>query len=115
MLGGTNSRLGLPNFIQQQSNAFSGPGFDFTGICFGDSTRFAGQATDAIDKFQWFFGDGGSSTDSAPVHLYAAPGFYTVSMRLTNRCNLDTTLVQQVRIFPPPPPMIAPLLYAQVL
>jgi len=103
LLAGTNSRLGLPNFVQQQSNAFGGPGFDFTGVCFGDSTRFTGQATDAIDNFQWFFGDGGSSTDSAPVHLYAAPGLYTVSMRLTNRCNLDTTLIQQVRIFSPPP------------
>ena len=108
LLAGTNSRLGLPNFIQQQGNAFGGPGFDFTGQCFGDSTRFAGQATDAIDNFQWFFGDGGSSTESDPVHLYAAPGLYTVSMRLTNRCNLDTTLIQQVRIFSPPPPPTIP-------
>ncbi|MBK7651494.1 MAG: hypothetical protein IPJ20_13230 [Flammeovirgaceae bacterium] len=54
LLPATNSRLGLPNFIQIQSNAFGGPGFEFAGICFGDSTRFAGTATDAIDKFQWF-------------------------------------------------------------
>lgn len=102
LLGGTNSRLGLPNFVQIQSNAFGGPGFDFTGVCFGDSTRFAGTATDAIDEFQWSFGDGASSTEAAPVHLYSAPGLYTVSMRLTNRCSLDTTIVQQVRIFSPP-------------
>jgi large repetitive protein len=102
LLSGTNSRLGLPNFVQIQSNAFGGPGFDFTGVCFGDSTRFAGTATDAIDNFQWFFGDGGSSTEAAPVHLYAAPGLYTVSMRLTNRCSLDTTIIKQVRIFSPP-------------
>ncbi|MBL7871543.1 MAG: gliding motility-associated C-terminal domain-containing protein [Cyclobacteriaceae bacterium] len=108
LLAGTTSRLGLPNFVQQQGNAFSGPGFAFTGICFGDSTRFAGTATDAIDNFQWFFGDGGSSTEPDPVHLYAAPGLYTVSMRLTNRCNLDTTLVRQVRIFSPPPPPTIP-------
>ncbi len=102
LLGGTNSRLGLPNFVQIQSNAFGGPGFDFTGICFGDSTRFAGTATDAIDNFQWSFGDGASSTEASPVHFYNAPGLYTVSMRLTNRCSLDTTIVQQVRIFSPP-------------
>lgn len=108
LLSGTNSRLGLPNFIQNQGNAFGGPGFDFAGVCFGDSTRFAGTATDAIDQFQWFFGDGGSSTEPAPVHLYAAPGLYTVSMRLTNRCSLDTTIVKQVRIFPSPAPPTIP-------
>lgn len=99
---GTNSRLGLPNFIQQQGNAFGGPGFSFAGSCLGDSTRFTGNATDAIDRFQWSFGDGGSSTQPSPVHLYAAAGTYTVSMRLTNRCGLDTTLVRQVRINPSP-------------
>lgn len=108
LLPATNSRLGLPNFIQIQSNAFGGPGFEFAGVCFGDSTRFAGTATDPIDKFQWFFGDGGSSTEAAPVHLYAAPGLYTVSMRLTNRCSLDTTIIKQVRVFSPPPPPTLP-------
>ncbi|MDD1442782.1 PKD domain-containing protein [Dolichospermum sp. ST_sed3] len=100
---GTNSRLGLPNFIQIQGNAFGGPGFTFTGVCVGDSTRFSGTPTDAIDEFQWFFGDGGSSTEAAPVHLYAAAGTYTVSMRLFNRCKLDTTIIKTVTIFNPPP------------
>jgi|APTNR8051073442_1049403.scaffolds.fasta_scaffold00242_8 gliding motility-associated-like protein len=102
LLGGTNSRLGLPNFIQFQANAFGGPGFSFAGVCVGDSTRFTGTATDPIDNFMWSFGDGNNSTESSPAHLYAAAGVYTVSMRLTNRCGLDTTLVQQVEIFDPP-------------
>ncbi|MCA6394420.1 MAG: PKD domain-containing protein [Cytophagales bacterium] len=109
LASGTNSRLGLPNFIQQQGNGFGGPGFSFTGICLGDTTRFNGTPTDAIDVFQWAFGDGAGSAEAAPTHLYAAAGTYTVSMRLTNRCGLDTTIVQQVRINPPPPrPTLAP-------
>jgi PKD repeat protein len=109
LVSGTNSRLGLPNFIQQQGNGFGGPGFSFTGICLGDTTRFNGTPTDAIDVFQWAFGDGGGSTEAAPTHLYAAAGTYTVSMRLTNRCGLDTTIVQQVKINPPPArPTLAP-------
>jgi len=103
LAGGTNSRLGLPNFIQIQGNAFGGPGFSFAGVCVGDSTRFVGSPTDAIDEFQWFFGDGASSTESSPVHLYATAGTYTVSMRIFNRCKLDTTIIQQVTIFNPPP------------
>lgn len=103
LLGGTNSRLGLPNFVQIQGNGFGGPGFSFTGVCFGDSTRFTGTPTDAIDEFQWSFGDGGGSTEASPVHLYANAGTYTVTMKLTNRCGLNVTIVQQVTIFNPPP------------
>ncbi len=104
-----NARLGLPNFIQQQGNGFGGPGFTFTGICVGDTTNFVGTPTDAIDKFQWAFGDGASSSLSTPKHLYAAAGTYTVSMRLTNRCGLDTTIVQKVKINSlPPRPTVAP-------
>jgi PKD repeat protein len=105
---GTNSRLGLPNFRQQITIGGGGPGFTFSGTCVGDSTHFVGTPTDPIDKFQWFFGDGGSSTLASPVHLYAAAGTYTVSMHLTNRCHLDTTLVQQITIFPPPPSPTVP-------
>lgn len=105
----TNSRLGLPNFIQQNSNGFGGPGFTFTGTCLGDTTKFVGTPTDAIDKFQWSFGDGANSTQAAPKHLYAAAGTYTVSMRLTNRCGLDTTIVQKVKINPPAPKPTIPL------
>lgn len=108
LAAGTNSRLGLPNFIQIQGNGFGGPGFTFSGICVGDTTRFNGTPTDAIDKFQWFFGDGGSSTEASPVHLYAAAGTYTVSMRLFNRCSLDTTIIQKVTIFSPPPKPTVP-------
>lgn len=103
LAAGTTSKLGLPNFIQIISNAFGGPSIEVSGLCFGQPTQFVGNATDAIDKFQWFFGDGGSDTAAAPVHTYAAPGTYTVSLRITNRCSLDTTLIQKVTIFAPPP------------
>ncbi|MFM8738936.1 MAG: PKD domain-containing protein, partial [Cytophagales bacterium] len=109
LAAGTNSRLGLPNFVQQRGNGFGGPSFTFTGICLGDTTKFNGTPTDAIDQFQWAFGDGAGSTVSAPNHVYAAPGTYTVSMRLTNRCGLDTTLVRKVTINPPAPRPTIPL------
>ncbi|HCZ37822.1 MAG TPA: hypothetical protein DHV26_18020, partial [Cytophagales bacterium] len=108
LLGGTNSRLGLPNFIDQNSNAFGGPGFTVAGACLGDTTIFEGVATDAIDNFLWSFGDGGTSTEDSTSHVYAAAGVYTVSMRLTNRCGLDTTIVRQVEIFAPPAPPSIP-------
>jgi PKD repeat protein len=102
LAAGTTSRLGLPNFIQQINNATGGPGIDVAGVCLGSPTKFVGTATDAIDNFFWFFGDGGSDTQASPQHTYAAAGTYNVSMRLTNRCGLDTTLVAPTKIFAPP-------------
>ena len=103
LAAGTNSGLGLPNFIQIISNATGGPVFDFTGVCFGQPTEFVATPTDAIDEFQWFFGDGGSDTTPNPVHTYAAPNSYNVSLRIFNRCGLDVTLVEPITINPSPP------------
>jgi large repetitive protein len=107
---GTNTRLGLPNFVQQQGNGFGGPGFTFTGICLGDTTKFNGTPTDAIDVFEWTFKNsaglvvgGDNSNISNPKILFSAAGTYKALMRLTNRCGLDTTIVQDVKINPPAP------------
>lgn len=104
LASGTNSRLGLPNFRRFNSNAFGGPAAGFAGICLGDTTRFTATPTDAIDVITWFFGDGGSASGTAANHLYAAASSFTVTTNFTNRCGLDTTLVQTVRIVAPPPP-----------
>lgn len=48
-------------------------------------------------QFLWDFGDGTTSTDSLPVHTYATPGLYTVSLTTSTNsgCIASTTLVQQ--------------------
>lgn len=99
LAGGTNSRLGLPNFIYQTGNAFGGPSLAYSGICLGTPTLFIGNKTDPIDNFTWALGDGAGSTEDSIRHLYAEPKSYTVSLNVKNRCGLDTTLVQVVRIF----------------
>lgn len=99
----TNSRLGLPNFVQQVGNPTGGPNIDVTGICLGSPTTLVGTPTDPIDRFFWTFGDGGTAGDSSTVvHTYALPNTYTVNMRLTNRCQLDTTVTRTVTIFDRP-------------
>jgi gliding motility-associated-like protein len=108
LAAGTNSRLGLPNFRRIDMTAFGGPLVGFEGICLGDTTRFNATPTDPIDQVNWFFGDGGSGSGLGVNHLYAAPRAYTVTARFTNRCGLDTTLVQTVNVVaPPPPPTLA--------
>ncbi len=39
-----------------------------------------------IKAYHWDFGDGGTSTEASPTHVYSTPGRYTVSLKLdTNR------------------------------
>lgn len=102
LAGGTQSRLGLPNFIQSIGNPNQPPGMDIAGFCLGDPTLFTGFGTDPIDQFEWSFGDGFGSDSSQVQHTYAAAGDYIVTLRVYNRCGLDTTMTQTITIFPPP-------------
>ncbi|SET39197.1 T9SS type B sorting domain-containing protein [Hymenobacter actinosclerus] len=82
-LSGRLSGLGLVNFNQSsllrvgfggESTAcleftFTSPPIDF------DNTAYA-----------WDFGDGTTSTEKDPKHTYAAPGDYTVKLRITTNC-----------------------------
>ncbi len=103
LASGTNSRLGLPNFIQINSNALGGPSITVDGVCLGDSTRFSGSSRDQIDEFNWSVFQGSTlitqSTDATFNFLFAAPGNYSVTLRLHNRCAPDTTLRENFTIF----------------
>jgi len=41
-------------------------------------------------QWEWDFGDGTTSTTSQPIHLYAAPGTYSVRLAAWNDCGADT-------------------------
>jgi PKD repeat protein len=41
---------------------------------------------------QWDFGDGLTSTDENPVHVYEKPGKYTVTLTVTNDAGSDTAV-----------------------
>jgi len=38
----------------------------------------------AITSWAWSFGDGATSTEQDPVHMYTEPGFHTVTLTVTN-------------------------------
>ena len=105
----TQSRLGLPNFIQNTGNAFGGPSLSFADGCLGTPTQFDVVPTDPIDTWDLFFGDGASVKDSTRAfHTYATAATFSVSLIMTNRCGLDTTLTRPITIFNPPPPPSLP-------
>jgi hypothetical protein len=106
LAGGTNSNLGLPNFIQINSNALGGPSITVAGVCTNDSTTISGTQRDQIDEFNWQIRQGSTvvatSQESSFKFLFTTPGVYKVTMRLHNRCAADTTLTKDVTIFAPP-------------
>lgn len=67
-------------------------------ICPNDVATFEAYGED-IESYSWNFGDGGTSTSSSPSHQYGATeGTYNVSVKLTNKCGNDTTLLMFVTI-----------------
>jgi len=105
LAAGTNSNLGLPNFVQPNSSASGGPDILVAGTCTGDSTEITGVPTDQIDEFLWRVENAAGLNvgppapgDQASFKLLLTAGDYTATMRLTNRCGLDTTLVRNFTI-----------------
>ncbi len=59
------------------------------------------------DSWFWEFGDGTSSTEQNPLHLYADTGFYDVCLTITDSAgNCTDTYCEMVPVgyMPPPPP-----------
>ena len=81
-LGGRQSRLGLPNFIQTY---FAPPDFTVENYCFGDSTEFTIEDLSNIDSVVWDFVDPASGIYNSskrfnPKHLFSAAEFYNVTL-----------------------------------
>lgn len=52
--------------------------------------QFTDQSTDLPTTWSWDFGDGTTSTDQSPLHTYALPGVYTVTLTVSNANGNDT-------------------------
>ena len=65
------------------------------GVQFIDSTQSQGTLI-----YAWSFGDGGTSADKDPVHIYNQPGTYTSSLVVTtsNGCQDTATLTSTIQL-----------------
>ncbi len=78
-----------------------------TAICPGTSTSFVSTSTlgtSGAGTYLWNFGDGSTSTLSAPTHTYVTPGYYNVTLIVTNSmgCATSLTLPSYIHVFNPP-------------
>lgn len=105
-LGGTHvAKLGLPTFMQSYFNAeFIPLNFKLSNTsCTNLDVVFRINHINSIDSLHWYFGDGAESTllSLNQSHHYAAPGYYTVKLKIyTSGCsgNTDEIIVKQIWI-----------------
>jgi formylglycine-generating enzyme required for sulfatase activity len=61
-------------------------------------TQPAKAAPVTVTGWSWAFGDGQSSTDKNPTHIYTSPGVYTVSLTVTSSNGKTNTLARRNQI-----------------
>ena len=62
---------------------------DFTFINNDPSIDFSNES-DHATSYEWSFGDGETSTDESPTHMYGVSGTYTVELIANSPCDSDT-------------------------
>ena len=86
------------------------PTANFTPSCTELTCRFSDASTDSdgsVVSWAWTFGDGRSTRDREPVHTYATPGTYTVTLTVTDNSGVSDQASANITVdaaTPPPPP-----------
>ena len=65
-------------------------------VCPGENANF--NIYQDFKAVAWNFGDGTISSNKSTFHSYAKTGTYTVTMKLTNNCNVDTLITKSVEV-----------------
>jgi gliding motility-associated-like protein len=85
------------NYITVFPNPVAGFGADKLTGCFPLKVNFTDASTPgtgAVVSWFWDFGDGNTSTEQYPSHVYTAVGNYTVTLRITNSSGCTNTFTR---------------------
>lgn len=98
---------GCSNSTTQTITIYPNPLVQFTvqNVCENNSVSFtntSGISSGSITNYNWDFGNGNSSTQTAPSQLYTFEGVFNVSLTAISDNNCSTTLTQPVEIYPTP-------------
>ncbi len=67
-------------------------------LCQGNPVTFTNTSLGTQLSYNWFFGDGGSSTDTNTVHIYPNSGNYKIILAVTNYVPCYDTAVKYVAV-----------------
>jgi gliding motility-associated-like protein len=71
-------------------------------VCVDDLISFTGTSTVGITSIAWKFGDGNSSTTTAPNHRYAAAGNFTVTATILQTNGSSCEVTKKIDVYNPP-------------
>jgi len=69
-----------------------------TPIAFTDASTHPNSPGDALVSWAWSFGDGATSAEANPSHVYAAIGTYLVTLTVTDDDGLTSTATRSLRV-----------------
>jgi len=58
---------------------------DVTRICEGTPVQFVAEKNDALYTYKWTFGDGETSAEQSPKHIFSEAGIYAVKLRIVSK------------------------------
>lgn len=87
---GTHGR-GMFSSYSLQNEPIAAFGIENSNVACGGEVQFIDSTQNAPGTWAWTFGDGGTSTQQNPTHVYANSGTYTVTLVTTNPNGTDST------------------------
>jgi len=76
------------------------PDFTFNSSCLNEPIQFLSLSSGAnIISYDWDFGDGQTSIDENPQHIFSSPGQYSVSLSVSNSNGCQTSSIKNIRIY----------------
>ena len=111
-----NSRLGLPNFVQNSANPIEEPSISAPDTtCVEEVIELSASGTSDIDMFLWTIQDQSNNVvfsalaqDTSYTFPTGQSGNFELSLNIFNRCGYDTTFVQTLDVFEIPDPPTVP-------
>ena len=67
-----------------------------SSVCPGENAKFS--VNTSFKAISWNFGDNTLSSSKFTSHSYSKAGVYTVTLKLTNNCNIDTLITKSVEV-----------------
>ena len=108
----TNSSGCKDTIVQQVTvNPLPVVDFSYEQGCAGDSTHFISSTfvnTTNVSGWFWDFGDGITSFEIDPAHIYLSAGIFTVILTITGNDGCTNTKIHTVNISPPPVALFQP-------
>ncbi len=78
--------------------------FTFTGNCVSNAVNFTNTLFDEDFSYTWQFGDGNSSSDPEPEHMYSSPGSYQVTLTADDGSGCANSVSKVIGIYESPNP-----------